>query len=308
MSAACRACADRNQRYFGHGAALCAGLLGLALLALRPIQSSTVAAQGQTVAAGSTVADTVPCSISCAVAPGQTVSFSGGQFTVTNQGRVFSLAGSGLTFTGAGPSITTSFDGTVLVLFGVDAQNDHVAGCLDVNGIPTEMQCTNPQGALAFTVPPPNGAGCRGTPVPAGWNLLSGFPASYVNLNVGPIYTFSGTTMDYQLVVPERGLSPKGGYWVLFARATEVFADCGLPPDLQPFGSAQSQAVTVGPGWAMIGDPFNAGAETVSGADLTYTYDPITGSYQQATTLQIGQGAWAYSASGATVTLTLAAP
>jgi len=44
---------------------------------------------------------------------------------------------------------------------------------------------------------------------------------------------------------------------------------------------------------------------TVSGADFFYTYDPVNGYSQPLTTatLQPGQGAWAYSAAGGTVTI-----
>ena len=45
----------------------------------------------------------------------------------------------------------------------------------------------------------------------------------------------------------------------------------------------------------------------VSGADVVYVYDQVAG-YAPTTVLQPGQGAWAYSAAGGTLTFTNLAP
>jgi hypothetical protein len=57
--------------------------------------------------------------------------------------------------------------------------------------------------------------------------------------------------------------------------------------------------------YALIGNPTGM-TMTVTGADAVYAYDPTSGTYRQATTLGAGQGAWAYSANGATVSLSRA--
>lgn len=266
-------------------------------------------AQARAPAPTALVAGVQQCSASCAVAPGQTVSFAGGQFTVTNRGRATSVAGVGLTFMTVGPSMTASFDGATLIVSGVDVPNDRVAGCISVNGIPTEVQCVHPQGSLAFSIPPPNPAGsdCRGTPVPAGWNLVSGGVASRVNLNVGPLYTLPPGASDYQATSPSRDLPATGGYWVFFPTATNVYAGCGPRSFIIPRDTLQPSVVPTGAGWAMVGDPLPVDPVTVSGTDVLYTYDATQG-YQEAAVLQPGQGAWAYSASGGDITFTPARP
>jgi len=50
----------------------------------------------------------------------------------------------------------------------------------------------------------------------------------------------------------------------------------------------------------LIGKPFEAA--TVIGADIVLTYDPANG-YATTVRLSLGQGAWAYSAAGAMVTV-----
>jgi hypothetical protein len=53
----------------------------------------------------------------------------------------------------------------------------------------------------------------------------------------------------------------------------------------------------------MIGNPGSTTA-TVSGADSIMTYNASSSTYQQATSLQPGQGAWAISYGGGTATIT----
>jgi hypothetical protein len=53
----------------------------------------------------------------------------------------------------------------------------------------------------------------------------------------------------------------------------------------------------------MIGDPSGVAPATVAGADVVYAYDPANG-YQLTTTVLQGQGAWAMSESGGTISVT----
>lgn len=53
----------------------------------------------------------------------------------------------------------------------------------------------------------------------------------------------------------------------------------------------------------MVENPFTSEA-TVSGADAVYTYDQAKDGYQATTLLEPGQGAWVYSATGGTATIT----
>ena len=133
----------------------------------------------------------------------------------------------------------------------------------------------------------------------AGWNLVSGPPGW--NLFEGPSRsTFPGPFFTYQAadsvyeIIPG-GQYPKGislpagvGVWVYLTAPTTVNLSQGGGSDmLIPLPPSH---------WVMIGNPGYKPA-MVSGADVAYIYDPATGSYRQ-TTLQPGQGAWAYSAAG----------
>jgi hypothetical protein len=83
------------------------------------------------------------------------------------------------------------------------------------------------------------------------------------------------------------------GYW--------QFLDAPATLSIQS-GSPQTVTMTLPPShWVMIGNPGSFPA-TVKGADTVYTYNQTSG-YQAATTLQPGQGAWAISTSGGTVTI-----
>jgi hypothetical protein len=136
-------------------------------------------------------------------------------------------------------------------------------------------------------------------PYTAGWNLVAGFPGLGGAITVlpgvtGSLYTFQTGDTAYQVFPISTPLEPGRGYWAYFATPTSVVLP-QMGPALQPF----SQPLPAGQ-FVMIGNPFPTTA-TVSGADVVYVYDQRNG-YQQTTTLQTGQGAWAYSAAGGTVT------
>ncbi|MFI5284536.1 MAG: hypothetical protein ACHQ0J_15640, partial [Candidatus Dormibacterales bacterium] len=143
----------------------------------------------------------------------------------------------------------------------------------------------------------------------AGWNLVGvprwTFLRSGVDLNgaavgaVGPIYGVQSGESGYLTQPPSMTPEPGMGYWVYFGTPTLVSLSASGPQSIDlPLPVDQ---------FVMIGNPGESQAE-VSGADVVYAYDATTGTYQQTTTLDPGQGAWAYSSSGATVALTSAAP
>jgi hypothetical protein len=53
----------------------------------------------------------------------------------------------------------------------------------------------------------------------------------------------------------------------------------------------------------MIGNPSATDTLGVHGADTVLVYDAAAGQYSETTTLKPGQGAWALSFSGATITI-----
>ena len=210
-----------------------------------------------------------------------------------------------------------SYDGTTLSISalgaspGVGPAGNQPPGCLQVNGVPDQIQCTNPHGTLAFTVGPPNPAGfyCYGVGVPAGWNLLSHTPAERLNLNVGPLYTYRAGDSAYEAVSAGPNLPADAGFWAFFSNPTRVFLGCSpgpIPPSVRAERN-RPVSVPIGAGLTMVGNPFDLNHVTISGADAVYAYDPTSG-YQATNTLQPGQGAWVYSASGGTVTVAPTAP
>ncbi|MHB8573928.1 MAG: DUF4232 domain-containing protein [Dehalococcoidia bacterium] len=139
-------------------------------------------------------------------------------------------------------------------------------------------------------------------PYPAGWNLLAGFPglggAQTVAAGAtGPLYTFQAGDMAYEAVPNSTPLVAGRGYWAYFAAPTSVRF-----PRLLPVAPPLSLSLPAGQ-FIMIGDPFATDA-SVSGADSVYVYDQQHG-YQATIRLQAGQGAWAFSAAGATITIAM---
>lgn len=132
-------------------------------------------------------------------------------------------------------------------------------------------------------------------PYPSGWNLVAGPSGTVVTGAAGPLYTWQAGDTAYETIAVGSPLQAGHGYWVYFATPTSI--------TFSRVTAQQSVTASAPAGqFVMIGNPFPATA-TVHGADVVYAYDPAHG-YQQGITLQAGQGAWAYSASGGTVTIT----
>lgn len=141
---------------------------------------------------------------------------------------------------------------------------------------------------------------------PAGWNLVGG-PSGW-NLNngpgssslPGPFYTYQESNSDYQSIPANVPLLAGLGVWAYFPSPTSVL---GTPGSFLLYVTVPLPARH----WIMIGNP-SLGPAKVSGADAVYTYNPNIGSYEHNTSLQPGQGAWAWSANGGTVTVSSACP
>jgi PKD repeat protein len=143
---------------------------------------------------------------------------------------------------------------------------------------------------------------------PAGWNLI-GVPRGTTLTGVlGPLYTTNfcpnvpappgaepqPCSPGYKTVPADQAQVIGDGYWAYFPQPTTIAL---------PFVDDQLGGVSYQPGtWFMAGNPTFKPA-MVHGADAVMVYDPVVGSYRQTDTLQPGQGAWVYSASGATVSI-----
>lgn len=127
---------------------------------------------------------------------------------------------------------------------------------------------------------------------PPGWNLVSSALIPY------PVtrWFWNPSTSQYQQVGTNTQIPGSQGAWAYFTQVTLV-----------NLGTAGSDAAVLAPllggQWQQVGDPFQDVAATICGFGIVaYTYDPIAGSYTQATTLKQGQGAWAYAQAAGTIT------
>lgn len=127
----------------------------------------------------------------------------------------------------------------------------------------------------------------------AGWNLVGG-PAGTTLMGAnGPLYAFRAGDTSYETVSAGSPLTAGVGYWAYFNTAvTETLPMNMGQPSAMPLPAGQ---------FVLIGNP-NSVPMIVTGADTVLTYDAVHG-YQAATMLQPGQGAWAFSNNGGSLTM-----
>jgi PKD domain len=121
-----------------------------------------------------------------------------------------------------------------------------------------------------------------------GWNLI-GVPDGTVLPPTDGLYTYRNGS--YQTA---SSTSAGTGYWASFPNPTNSIS---LPDFV---GNSKQMPLPAGQ-WTQIGNPYSVPAN-VSGADIFYGYDSENG-YRAVTQLSPGLGAWAYSASGGTATI-----
>jgi subtilisin family serine protease len=128
-----------------------------------------------------------------------------------------------------------------------------------------------------------------------GWNLVAAPAGTHFPASAGAMFTLQPGDDGYQSLQPGDALKAGFGYWAYFASDTTV-----------PFAAngAETYSLTVPASqFVLIGNPSGTKELTVTGADLVYVYDPISGSYTQTNKLEPGQGAWVISVAGGTVTV-----
>jgi len=184
-----------------------------------------------------------------------------------------------------------------LATVGVGVAGVKISQSEPCSSLPTRTPYQPPPGATV--IPIPRGGG----PITfrTGWNLISGLPGTFVCHADGPLYTLQDSDADYEPIWPESPdgmmyLQPGVGYWVYFDQPTDVYFGGLAPP-----GAVTRIPIPAGH-YVMIGGPSASGV-IVSGADVVYTYGPSDG-YQATNFLRVGEGAFAYSSVGGTLTLT----
>jgi plastocyanin len=138
-----------------------------------------------------------------------------------------------------------------------------------------------------------SGAPSASANLAAGWNLVAGPTGTVAPGANGPLYTLRAGQTAYDSVPSGTPFEGGVGYWAFFnAPAVLSLPVVANQPFRLPLPASQ---------WIMVGNP-NSSAVTVSGADSILTYSSAQG-YQTASTLLPGQGAWAWSTTGGTLTI-----
>lgn len=130
--------------------------------------------------------------------------------------------------------------------------------------------------------------------LPQGWSIVAGPAGTTLPGVTGTLFTWQPGDTAYESIPAGSPLKAGAGYWVNMLASGQT-----------AIATAPSGSVTVtipAGGQVMIGNPGNTVA-TVTGADAVVTYDPTSSTWSPVSQLQPGQGGWASSAAGATVTI-----
>jgi len=130
----------------------------------------------------------------------------------------------------------------------------------------------------------------------AGWNLVAGPSGMVLTGTSGSLYALRAGDTGYETVAAATPLTAGNGYWAYFTGPeTTTLPQNVSQPGATPLPAGQ---------FVLVGNPSSMPV-TVAGADTVLAYDPVRG-YQSVSTLQPGQGAWAYSANGGMLTMSVA--
>jgi hypothetical protein len=122
---------------------------------------------------------------------------------------------------------------------------------------------------------------------------LAGTSGTALSGYIGPLYTYQPGDADYEVLAADGPLVSTDGYWAYFGSTGYA----RLP-------TSRSQMLTIrlpALQWVMIGNPRGTPA-TVTGADAVLVYSGTDG-YVATSTLPPGQGGWAISINGGTITI-----
>ena len=131
--------------------------------------------------------------------------------------------------------------------------------------------------------------------LPAGWNLIAAPPGTSIGGLEGALYTWQPGDSTYQASQLTDGTSYGYGYWAYFPEGTVITLATGRQTSYTVIAAAGQPF--------LIGNPSGLSAARITGADAVMTYDPLNG-YQSIDLLPPGRGAWMYSMTGGTITVT----
>jgi hypothetical protein len=130
----------------------------------------------------------------------------------------------------------------------------------------------------------------------AGWNLVGVPSGTTIPAAVGNLYTLDANSTNYISSPSGSQLTGGTGYWAYLTAPTTVNISNVTDRVITTTIPAQN--------YIMIGNPNSTGA-IVSGMDCLYVFDPHFNGYQVSSFLLPGQGGWAFSLTGGTVTISL---
>ena len=126
---------------------------------------------------------------------------------------------------------------------------------------------------------------------PAGWNMVGG-PS-------GTDFGSAGALFAYQsggyVMISDRLAAPCQGYWAYYFDTRTV----PLPADQSTTRSCSLQS-----GWNLVGNPFDEIVQLPAGT-IAYFWNPTTQAYVSASSIQPGAAVWIYSATAATISLSI---
>jgi hypothetical protein len=127
---------------------------------------------------------------------------------------------------------------------------------------------------------------------------VAGPEGSHITGTIGNLYTLQATDSTYETFPVSAALHGGFSYWAYFPSGGS----------LQMPSSYGSAPILAAPDvWQMIGNPSSLNTVQLSGltpanGDVALGWDPVKGQYFAVTSLKVGQGAWAITQNGLTLT------
>ena len=128
-----------------------------------------------------------------------------------------------------------------------------------------------------------------------GWNIVGGPSGTVLTGTSSSLFSYPPGANAYVTLPSGTPFQAGTGYWAYFNTTTTV--------NLAPSTTSNVNVTLPAGQWVLIGNP-GTGTATVTGASVSlFAYSPNAGGYSQVTTIPAGQGVWAISYTGGTVTI-----
>lgn len=204
-------------------------------------------------------------------------------------------------------AVAGSYDGATLVLTASPSYAVSIrSGCDAESGSAMAVKCTIaaapsfPAVVFAVSTQSSEPVAHQQATYRDGWNLLGAPDGTTIAPADGPLYTVRAGSPDYEVVPSPATLVGGTGYWAYFDTAAMV--------DLPVVGPVSTSVELPAGQWILIGDPGQAPVAASGANAVVFAYDTASARYEPTVLLSPGQGAWAYSAVGGSLTLSSGLP